>query len=207
MYRGLVRIALMVALTTPAALPLSASTDVPSHTETWQFAGHKSLGVHFRAGDLKVVQGSDSQHIVLRYTAEQHHQDASDRVRLEFHSEGSDTVIKMSSPNSVNVNAVLEVPGPLTLEIRMLAGDLTIERVEGSKTLLTHFGDIKVIESKDAYPQLYHSIEASTGIGDVGGLDFTHEHGWLGHSGEFAGHGSYDLRAHVGTGDIHFEAQ
>ena len=154
-----------------------------------------------------MVHGTDSQHVVLRFTAEQHHRDAADRVKLRFEADGPGADIRMSAPNNVDMDAVLEVPGPLTLEVRMLAGDLAVERVEGSKSLQTHFGDIRVIESKDAYPQLYRSIEASTRIGDLAGIAFNREHGWLGHTGEFAGHGSYDLRAHVGTGDINFESQ
>ena len=168
MHRRVVRLILQVAVVPILASPLWAADGVPSHTATWVFAGHGSLRVHFRAGDLKVVQGPDFQHITLRYTAEQFHRDASGRVKLRFDTEGPDAAIRMRAPNNVNLDAVLEVPGPLTLDVRMLAGDLTVERVEGNKSLQTHFGDITVIESKDAYPQLYRWIDASTRIGDVG---------------------------------------
>jgi hypothetical protein len=201
------RLVLIAVVATLTVSPLRASDDTPNHTQTWQFAGHGNLRVHFRAGDLKVVQGADSQHIVLRYTAEHHHQDAASRVKLRFESQGEDASVLVNAPNSVNFDAVLEVPGPLTLDVRMLAGDLTVERVPGSKSLRTRFGDIKVVEGKDGYPNLYRSIEASVGIGDLNGLEFSHEHGWLGHTGDFIGHGAYDLRAHVGAGDISFESQ
>jgi len=124
-----------------------------------------------------------------------------------FDTEGPDAVLRMKAPNNVNLDAVLEVPGPLALDVRMLAGDLTVERVEGSKSLQTRFGDITAIEAKGTYPQLYRWIDALTRIGDVGGLNFNREHCWLGHSGEYTFQGSYDLRAHVGTGDISFKSQ
>src|SRR5690349_13863425 len=117
MYRRTVRLILVVAAVAILASPLWAGDEVPSHTTTWAFAGHGSLRVHFRAGDLKVVQGADSQHITLRYTAEQFHCDASGRVKLRFDTEGPDSVIRMRAPNNVNLEAVLEVPGPLTLDV------------------------------------------------------------------------------------------
>jgi hypothetical protein len=208
MYRGTIRLIFLGTLATClAAFPLYAGAAVPKHAQSWSFAGHGKLQVHFRAGDLKIVQGADSRHVTLRYSAERYGQDVADRVKLRFDAEGPDALVRVTAPNNVDLDAVLEVPGPLALEVRMLAGDLTVERVEGNKSLLTHFGDIKVIESKAAFPELYRSIEASTRIGDIGGLEFNHEHGWLGHTGEFAGHGPYDLEAHVGTGDINFESQ
>jgi hypothetical protein len=198
---------LAVAAISTLVLPLPATDSVPAHTQRWEFAAGQRLRVHFRAGDLKIVEGADATHITLRYTAERHHQDVSDRVHLSFESRGPDVFLSVTAPNNVNLEAVLEVPAPVTLDVRMFAGDLTVERVKGSKSLQTHFGDITVVEPKDAYPHLYRSIEASTRIGDVSGLDFNQEHGWLGHVGEFVGQGSYDLQAHVGTGDINFQSQ
>ncbi len=202
-----IRSLLALAAICVATLPLSASDGVPGHVKKWEFTAGHALRVYLRAGDLKVIRGDDATHIVLRYTAERHHQDASDLVRLDLDPRGSDVLLSVRSPNNVNLDATLEVPAPLTLDVRMFAGDLTVERVKGSKSLQTHFGDITVIEPKDGYPRLYRSVEASTRIGDIDGLDFNHEHGWLGHVGEFAGQGSYDLRAHVGTGDINFQSQ
>jgi hypothetical protein len=207
MRQTLMRRISVVATLSLLGLPLWADNGVPTHTQNWEFVGGGTVNVHFRAGDLKVLRGTDALHINLRYKAEQDHKDASDRVRMRFEAQGPDAIITVKAPNHISLDAVLEVPSPVTLEVRMLAGDLTVECVEGSKSLLTHFGDITVVEPKDAYPRLYRFIDASTRIGDVGGLKFNHEHGWLGHSGEFSGQGSYDLRAHVGTGDISFQSQ
>ena len=202
-----IRLLTALAAVCTLTLPLPATDRVLAHTQSWEFAAGQALRVYLRARDLKVVEGADVTHITLRYTAEWHHQDASDRVKLSYSSQGSRALLSVKTPNNVNLDAVLEVPGPVALDVRLFAGDLTIERVKGSKSLLTHFGDITVVEPKDAYPRLYRSIEASTRIGDVSGLAFNREHGWLGHVGEFAGQGYYDSRAHVGTGDINFQSQ
>jgi hypothetical protein len=50
-------------------------------------------------------------------------------------------------------------------------------------------------------------VHASTGIGDVDGDGYGDTSGWLGKTLKYHGEGKYELRAHVGVGDIHLEGK
>jgi hypothetical protein len=53
----------------------------------------------------------------------------------------------------------------------------------------------------------YRTVKASTGIGDVNGDGYGETSGWLGKTLKYHGEGKYELRAHVGVGDIHLEGK
>jgi hypothetical protein len=50
-------------------------------------------------------------------------------------------------------------------------------------------------------------VNASTGIGDVNSEGYGETSGWLGKTLKYHGDGKYELRAHVGVGDIHLDGQ
>ncbi len=169
-----------------------------SHTEAWEFTAGGRVEIHFRAGDLRTRKGADTKHLVLRYTAKWHDEDAADRVYQQVEIHGSRAEIELRAPNRVELDAELEIPSPTDLRVRMLAGDLTVEGVEGNKDVQNHFGDL--ILQLDPQKNYGH-IDASVGIGDLDGFPGEVQ-GWLGKSGKVHGEGKYRLHAHVGAGDI-----
>ena len=185
------------------ALNLSAAASglAQKHAEVKEFGPGRSLRIHFRAGDLRIVKGGDSARIRLTYTAKVHDEDASERVQERFEVHGSEAEIELSAPNGVNLDAKIEVPSPTNLQVRMLAGDVTLEGVEGDVDIENHFGDVVL---KLAPQDKYRLMDASAHIGDLDGFP-GHVRGWLGKSGKFLGSGQYRLHAHVGAGDIRFE--
>jgi len=50
-------------------------------------------------------------------------------------------------------------------------------------------------------------VSASTGIGDVNADGYGDTSGWLGKTLKYRGDGKYELRAHVGVGDISLEGK
>lgn len=187
------------------ALAAPAFSQVPSHVETRDFAPGGKVHVQFRAGDLKIVPGADSQHIVLRYSAEKDdHKDASEKAKLQFETHGAEATLKLNSSWNVRLHAVIEVPGAADLTVRMLAGDLIVEGVEGSKDLHNSVGDITVTGPEKQYPQMYKSINASVRVGGVEGLGFEKFGGWFGLKRQLNGQGDHVLRARVNVGDIRF---
>lgn len=185
-------------------LPATASSPVITHTQTFSFAAGGSLRVHVSAGDVKIIKGSDPQHIVLRYTAKSNHDgggDASGCVKTRFEATGSDVEIDLKgrTNGSCNLDVQVEVPSPVNLSVRMTAGDLVMDGVQGNVNLMDHVGDITINPGAE---KEYSLIQASTHIGDVDGLP-GRVHGWLGKSGQVTGAGQYRLYAHVGVGDVH----
>ncbi len=169
---------LTILLALPLAAADGASNIVPHvvpnivpHVETHDFGGG-TLRIHAGAGGLSIVHGADNQHVTVRYTAIKDDRDASSRVKLSFKSQGSDTSIDLRAPWNVRLDTVIEVPNPLSLEIRMKDGDLLIQGVEGNKTLQSRSGDITLTQPKDEYAQAYKQIAVSAKIGSVYGPEF-----------------------------------
>jgi hypothetical protein len=185
------------------SLPVAASSPVVTHTQTFSFAAGESLRVHVSAGDVKIIKGSDPRHIVLRYTAKSEDDggDASGRVKTRFEAKGSEIEIDLTGPTngSCNLDVEVEVPSPVNLSVRMSAGDLVMDGVQGNIDAVDRVGDIRI---KPGPQKEYSLIQASTRIGDVDGLPGS-VHGWLGKSGKVTGTGQYRLYAHVWVGDVH----
>jgi hypothetical protein len=80
-------------------------------------------------------------------------------------------------------------------------GDVRVDDVEGDKDLSLGIGDIRVGNAREGY----RLVTASAGIGDVNGQGYGETSGWLGKTLKFRGEGKYELRAHVGIGDIKLE--
>ena len=180
------------------------SDALETKTEVREFAPNGGLRITLRAGDVRIVKGTDSQHIKLRYSPRSKDLDAARRVRLSFDAHDSQAEIRFSAPQGVDIDAEIEVPSPVSLQVRIKAGDLTIEGIEGDKDLQLDVGDVNVgVEPKPDY----WKVDASTHIGDIQGSVFGEQEGWLGKSVKFHGEGHYRLLAHVGIGDITFTSK
>lgn len=196
-------IALAFATVIGSILPIVASSPIITHTQVFDFATGGSLRIHVSAGEVKIIKGSDPRHIVLRYTAKSADdgEDASGRVKTQFDVKGSQAEIDLTgrTNGSCNLDVTVEVPSPLNLRVRMTAGDLSVEGVEGNLDIENHVGEISI---KPGPEKEYDLIDASTRIGDLDEFPGP-VHGWLGKSGKMLGGGQYRLHAHVGIGDVH----
>jgi hypothetical protein len=181
-------------------LPLAAA-DIAPHVEKRDFTGG-TVRIVVRDGGLRIVHGADNQHVIVRYTASERDTDASSRVMLNFTAQGSDVSIDLRAPRSVRLETVIEVPNPVSLDVKMRDGDVLVEGVEGSKTLRARSGGITLTQPKAEYSQAYKQIDVSARIGNVYGPSFQTLHGRLGKTGELSGSGTYSLHAHVTFGDI-----
>ncbi len=195
-------ITLTLATVIGSSLPVVAAIPVVTHTQHFDFAAGGRLRVHVSAGRMRIIKGSDPRHIVLRYTAKSADdgEDASRRVKTRFEVKGSQAKIDLTAPTngSCNLDVEVEVPSPVDLSVRVVAGDLTVEGVEGNMDIEDDVGDLTI---KAGPEKSYDLIDASTRIGDLEGLPGA-VHGWLGKSGKIVEGGRYRLRAHVGIGDV-----
>jgi hypothetical protein len=184
-------------------LPAVAASPVVPHTQTFSFSAGDSLRVHVSAGDVKIIKGSDPQHIVLRYTAKSENDgtDASGCVQTRFEAKGSEVEIALKgrTNGSCNLDVEVAVPSPVNLSVRMTAGDLVLDGVQGNIEVVDRVGDVSINPGAE---KEYSLIQASTRIGDLDGMP-GRIHGWLGKSGKVTGAGQYRLYAHVWVGDVH----
>lgn len=183
-------------------VPFCAASDwkyEETHTDSREFVAGGSVHVHLSVGDVEVRRGT-SNNITLRYTVKSRRESNVKDARVDFDVRGNDATIEFQAPMGGNTEfeVELEVPPNTNLDVHEKVGDLKVEDVEGDKDLELNVGDIHITDGHSGY----RLVRASAGIGDVNSDGYGETSGWLGKTLKYHGDGKYELRAHVGVGDI-----
>ena len=175
-----------------------------TRSEAREFAPGGFVHVRLSVGDMHVRRG-DSSKISVRYTIKSRHEKNLKDAHMDFDVHGSDATIEFHTPTGGNTqfDVELEVPEKTNLDVHDKVGDVTVEDVEGDKDLSLGVGDINVSNGRAGY----RVVNASAGIGDVTGDGYGETSGWLGKTLKYHGEGKYELRAHVGVGDIRLDGK
>jgi hypothetical protein len=175
-----------------------------THSDSRDFVAGGMLHVHLSVGDLHIKRG-DSSKINLRYTIKSRREKNVRNATVDFDVHGSDATLEFHSPSNSNTqfDVELEVPAQTNLDVHEKVGDLYVGDIEGDKDLELGVGDIHVAREHSTY----RLVRASSGIGDVNSDGYGETSGWLGKTLKYHGGGKYDLRAHVGVGDITLEGK
>lgn len=176
-----------------------------TRSDAREFAPGGFVHVRLSVGDMHIRRG-DTSKISLRYTVKSSRERVVKETTVDFDVHGSDATIEFHVPSNSNtsVDVELVVPQKTNLDVHDKVGDVTVEDVEGDKDLSLGVGDIRVANERAGY----RLVNASTGIGDVNSDGYDGEtKGWLGKTLKYHGDGKYELRAHVGVGDIRLEGK
>ena len=173
-----------------------------SHTDSGEFTSGGYVHVRLSVGDLHIKRG-DSARIRLEYTVKSHRESHVQDARVDFNVRGNDATIEFHAPTSgsTQFDVELEVPANTHLDVHQKVGDLSVDSIDGDKDLNLGVGDIRISTEHAGY----RLVNASTGIGDVNSEGYGETRGWLGKTLKYHGDGKYELRAHVGVGDIKLE--
>jgi DUF4097 and DUF4098 domain-containing protein YvlB len=200
------KIILIVLLSVPLCLASDHWNYEESHSESREFVTGGMLHLRLSVGDVR-IRRSDSNKIRLEYTVKSRRESQLKDAHVDFEVHGNDARIEFHAPEGSRGNTQfdveLEVPSNTNLDVHEKVGDLTVEDVEGDKELELSVGDIRVAAERSAY----HLVNASASIGDVNGNGYGETSGWLGKTLKYHGDGKYELRAHVGVGDITLEGK
>jgi hypothetical protein len=188
-------------------VPLASASDwnyEETHNDARDFAAGGMVHVRLNVGDLRIRRG-DSSKIHLTYTIKSRHESHVKDAHVDFDVRGNDASLEFHAPTGGNTqfDVELEVPQNTNLDVHEKVGDLTVENVEGDKDLSLGVGDMRIANEHSGY----RLVNASAGIGDVNGDGYGETSGWLGKTLKYRGDGKYELRAHVGVGDIHLEGK
>jgi hypothetical protein len=198
--------AVLGALATSPLCAASGSDDwrySETRNETREFAAGGFIHVRMSVGDMHIKRG-DSNKIRLEYTVKSRRERNVKEATVDFDVHGNDATIEFHAPYNSNTefDVELEVPENTNLDVHNKVGDMSVENVEGDKDLNLGVGDINVTASQAGY----RMVRASAGIGDVNS-DYGETSGWLGKTLHYRGEGKYELRAHVGVGDVNLEGK
>jgi hypothetical protein len=189
-------------------VPFCAASDhwdyEETHDQVRDFVAGGMVHVRLSVGDVHIRRG-DSNQIRLHYTVKSRRESHVKDAHVDIEIRGRDANIEFHAPSGGNTqfDVELEVPATTNLDVREKVGDLTVADIEGDKDLELSVGDIRVAVGRAAY----HLVRASTSIGDVNGDGYGETSGWLGKTLKYHGDGKYELRAHVGVGDITLEGK
>lgn len=179
-----------------ALLLVTGGLNAAAQSSTQQkFVSGGSIRIHLDAGGY-TIQPTDSSNITVTcYGSESHLRD----VKVEINPGPSTAEVYVRDTPHNNFKATIEVPRLSNLWVRLSAGELVVEDVEGDKNLEVTAGRLAV---DVPHPEQYGARDAAVFAGSIEAKAFDVSKGGLFRSFEQNGPGKYRLHAHVLTGEI-----
>ena len=178
---------------------LMAQSSSPSVTEK-PFVSGGNLRLRLESGEY-VIQPNDAEKIVVTVSADT--EAAERRTEVAIGGSGSNATITVRhTPDNHHFRAVIEVPRRTDLHVRMTAGELRVQPIEGSKDVELRAGELIIEVPK---PEEYGHRDAAVWAGSVEAAAFDVSKGGLFRSFDQSGPGKYRLHAHVLTGEIQLQ--
>jgi hypothetical protein len=177
------------------ALSASLANAADTNPTTEKFAPGGFVRLHLSPGGYTIKPGdSNAIQVTCDATADQLKQI---NVKIRAGAASADVFISNTPHN--NFHATIEVPARTDLRVRMFAGEVVIESIEGDKDVEVDAGRIEI---RIPHPEQYGRRDASVHAGSIEASAFNVSKGGLFRSFEQKGPGKYRLHAHVATGEI-----
>ncbi|MGA8153126.1 MAG: hypothetical protein WB952_19400 [Terriglobales bacterium] len=189
------RIAPMLLTVLLAGL-VHAQTHNPEASVQQKFVSGGTIRLHLEAGGY-TISPVDADNIVVTYRT--HSESSLKQVKVAIRPGGSNADIVVADTPNNNFTAIIEVPRQSNLWVRLSAGELIVESVEGDKDLELRAGHMQV---DIPHPEQYGHCDASVLAGSLEASAFDLSKGGLFRSFERQGPGKYRLHAHVMTGEV-----
>ncbi|HEY6358428.1 MAG TPA: hypothetical protein VIX35_09300 [Vicinamibacterales bacterium] len=180
------------------AMPQAAADvrDLRDHPFEATLPSGTRLTMNLRSGDVR-IRGRDDDKLTV-------HVDSRDPNRVKevtLRLDRSDRAVALEvfgGPQN-DVHVTIEEPRASALEVRMSAGDLTVEGITGDKDVELYAGDLIIVVGD---PKTYAHVDASVLAGDIDATPFGESHSGLFRSFEKTGGGTARLHARVLAGDL-----
>lgn len=156
------------------------------------------LTIDSRSMGLEIVATDGLQ---MRISCKADEPDTARRIHLKMTGNTSQMRLDITgdSIHSGNQQVRIEVPRRTSLVVRMPAGQINIDNVEGDKDCNLNAGQITI----SAHSWNYRAVDAAVEIGQVNAAAYkTDKSGFFNHFQRKNAGGEFALRAHVMTGQI-----
>jgi hypothetical protein len=174
--------------------------DRPQAAEQQKFMSAGAVRLHLEAGEY-TIRASAAENIAV--TCHARSEERLKQVKVEVRVAGTHANVYVTNTPNNNFSAVIDVPRRSNLWVRLTAGQLTVEDIEGDKDLEIRAGQMSVAIPR---PQEYGLREASVTTGAIEASAFDVSKGGLFRSFHQEGPGKYRLHAHVMAGEIDLRA-
>ncbi|MBM3818580.1 MAG: hypothetical protein FJW14_06125 [Acidimicrobiia bacterium] len=159
------------------------------------FASGGRISMDLAAGEYRIVGGSGRIRMDWRVRRASELRD----VRARAEVGGREAFIGTDRDTDNGFEVDIQVPRRADLYIRLTAGELTIEDVEGHKDVALHAGEINIAVGR---PESYRDVEASVWAGEVDAAPYGLSKGGLFRSIAWHGQGPYRLKARLKAGEV-----
>jgi hypothetical protein len=160
-----------------------------------KFQPDGAVRLDLSAGDWTVRAGASDKIVVILHGSKAQIK----RAKVGFDVNGGTAKVTVDDTPDNNFRGEIELPARTDLVLRLTAGDLKVEGLEGSKDIHNHAGDVD-IEIRDAGD--YGKVDLSVLAGDISAQPFEQSTGGLFRHLEHSGSGPYTLRVHIDAGDL-----
>jgi hypothetical protein len=159
------------------------------------FGPNGRIRMDLSAGEYR-ISGSPENRIRLEWSV----RDASrlSKVRARADISGADAMVTTDGPSN-HFSVAIQVPARSDLHVRLTAGELRLEGVEGNKDVELHAGEIRIDVGR---PEDYHSVDASVWAGEIHADPYDVSKDGLFRSFDWKGRGPYRLHARLKAGEV-----
>jgi hypothetical protein len=194
-------LATAILATALVALPSSQTSQDsrPSSSLERAFTSNGRISFDLSAGEYRIT-GSRDTRLRMKWSVRDPEDLSKVFAKADVH--GSEANVTTDGPD--NFKAEIQVPARADLYVRLTAGELTIEGIQGNKDVSLHAGelDIDVGRADD-----YHSVAASVWAGEVHATPFHVSKEGLFRSFNWSGKGPYSLEARLKAGEVHLRSR
>jgi hypothetical protein len=180
------------------AAPESQTPDQPQPSASLErlFVPNGRVTMHLSAGEYR-IEGTRDNRIRAEWSA----QDGArlSEVRAQADVRASDATLRIDGPDEGHVKSTIQVPQRVDLFVRLSAGVLAVEDVQGNKDIRLHAGEMRIDVGR---PVDYQHVRASVWVGNLNAEPFAVRKGGFFRSFNWTGRGPYQLRARLKTGDL-----
>ena len=162
-----------------------------------KFISGGTIRLHLEAGGYTITP-ADSENIVVT-CCRAHTEEQLKRVKVEIKPTAASADVYVSETPHNNFQATIKVPRHSNLWVRLSAGELDVEDLEGDKNLEVLAGRIQI---DIPHPELYGHCDALVTTGSIKSSAFDVFKASLFRSFEQQGPGKCRLQAHGMTGEI-----
>ena len=160
------------------------------------FSQNGRIRMDLSAGEYH-ISGSPDNRIRLEWSVRDPAQ--LPRVKARADVRDREATITTDAPSNKGLKVAIQVPMQADLYVRLTAGDLRIDGIQGNKDVELHAGDVRIDVGR---AEDYRSVDASVWAGDITAPPFRVNKGGLFRSFDWRGKGPYRLHAKLKAGDL-----
>jgi hypothetical protein len=164
------------------------------------FVANGRIAMDLSAGEYRITGGAENR-IRLDWSVRDAGQLKGVVARADVR--GKNATITTDGPtNHFKVN--IQVPARADLYVRLTAGELRVENIDGNKDIESHAGELDIDVGR---PEEYHHVEASIWAGELHAPPYRVSKEGLFRSFDWKGHGPYRLHARLKAGELRLFAR